>query len=61
MFVIFIEGKKKRLRTLKDVAAYNVAKYIASRSDVYLLKIALCLHDLVTIFLDTYSGDYLSV
>ena len=52
---------RKRLRTLKAIAAYNVAKYTESTSDVKVLNIPLCLHKLVSIFLDTYSGDYLSV
>ena len=56
-----LKAKRKRLRTLKDIAAYNVAKYSESTSDVKVLKIPLCLHNLVSIFLDTYSGDYLSV
>jgi hypothetical protein len=56
-----LKAKRKRLRTLKDIAAYNVAKYTESTSDVKVLTIPLCLHNLVSIFLDTYSGDYLSV
>jgi exonuclease I len=56
-----LKAKRKRLRILKDISAYNVAKYTVSGSDVKVLKISLCLHDLVSIILDTYSGDYLSV
>jgi hypothetical protein len=56
-----LKAKRKRLRTLKDIAAYNVAKYIESTSDVKVLTIPPCLHNLESIFLDTYSGDYLSV
>jgi hypothetical protein len=56
-----MKAKRKRLMTFKDIAAYNMAKYTANRSDVKILKMPLCLHDLATIFLDTYSGDYLSV
>jgi hypothetical protein len=53
-----VKAKRKRLRTLKDIAAYNVAKYIASESDIEILEIPHSLHSLVSIFLDTYSGDY---
>jgi hypothetical protein len=56
-----LTAKRRRLRTLKDIAAYNVAKYTESTSDVKVLTIPPCLHDLVSTFLDTYSGDYLSV
>ena len=48
------EKQREQLQSTK-------AKYTASRSDVKFLKIPLCLHDLVSLFLDTYSGDYLSV
>ena len=53
-----VKAKRKRLRTLKHIAAYNVAKSTASESDVKILEIPCCLHVLVTKFLDTYSGDY---
>ena len=53
-----VKAKRKRLRTLKDIAAYNVAKNTTSESDVKSLQIPCSLHDLVTKFLDTYSGDY---
>ena len=46
------------MRTLKDIAAYNVAKNTTSESDVKTLEIPRSLHVLVTQFLDTYSGDY---
>ena len=55
-----LKAKRKRLRKVKDISAYNVAKYLSSESDVKLLQIPLCLHDLVRVFLDTYSGDYRS-
>ena len=56
-----ITAKRKRLRTLKEIAVYNVAKCISSNSDVQNLHIPLSLYKLVTIFLDTYSGDYMCV
>ena len=55
-----ITAKRKRLRTLKQIAAYNVAKCISSKSDVQNLHIPQSLYKLVSIFLDTYSSDYMS-
>ena len=52
-----VKAKRKRLRTLKDIAAYNMAKYTTSESDIKILEIPHSLHVLVTKFLDTYSGD----
>ena len=56
-----ITAKRKRLRTLKQIAAYNVAKCISSESDIQRLHIPLSLYKLVSKFLDTYSGDYMCV
>jgi hypothetical protein len=53
-----ITAKRKRLRTLKEIAAYNVTKCITSESDVQNLEIPHSLHGLVSMYLDTYSGDY---
>ena len=55
-----ITTKRKRLQTLKEITAYNIAKFISSNSDVQNLQIPLSLYKLVWIFLDTYSGDYTS-
>ena len=58
-----ITAKRKRLRTLKQIAAYNVAMCISSESDIQSLHIPLSLYmyKLVSIFLDTYSVDYMCV
>ena len=56
-----ITAKRKRLRTLKQIAAYNVAKCISSESDVQNLHIPQSLYKLVLMFLDTYSGDSMFV
>ena len=53
-----VTAKRKRLRTLKQIAAYNVAKNISCKSDVQKLHIPQSLYALVSVFLDTYSGDY---
>ena len=55
-----INAKRKRLRTLKQIAAYNVAKCISSKSDVQNLHIPQSLYKLVSTFLDAYYGDYMS-
>ena len=56
-----ITARRKKLRTLKQIAAYNVAKYISYKSDVKKLHIPHSLYKQVSIFLDTYSGDYMRV
>ena len=56
-----ITARRKKLRTLKQIAAYNVAKYISCKSDVKKLHILHSLYKQVSIFLDTYSGDYMRV
>ena len=56
-----ITAKRKRLWTLKEIAAYNVTKFISSNSDVQNLHIPKSLYKLVSILLDTYSGDYMCV
>ena len=56
-----VTAKRKRLRKLKDIAAYNVAKLIVSQTDIKTLDIPHSLHSLVSMFLDTNSGDYHTV
>ena len=56
-----VTAKRKRLRKLKDIAAYNVAKLIVSQTDIETLDIPHSLHSLVSMFLDTQSGDYRTV
>jgi hypothetical protein len=53
-----VKAKRKRLRKLKDISAYNVAKFIVSENDIETLNILHSLHSLVSIFLDTNSGDF---
>ena len=55
-----ITAQMKLLRMLKQLAAYNVAKCISSKRDVHNLHIPQSLFKLVSIFLDTYSGAYMS-
>ena len=53
-----VKAKRTWLRTLKDIAAYNLAKNTSSESDAKILEIPHSLHVLVKKFLDTYSGDH---
>ena len=53
-----VKAKRKRLRRLKDIAAYNVAKFIVSENDIKTLNLPNSLQSLVSKFLDIYSGDY---
>ena len=53
-----VKAKRKRLRKLKDIAAYNVAKFIVSENDIKTLYLPNSMQSLVSKFLDIYSGDY---
>ena len=53
-----VKAKRKRLRKLKDIAAYNVAKFIVSENDIKTLNLPNSMQSLVSKFLDIYSGDY---
>ena len=54
-----VKAKRKRLRRLKDIAAYNVAKHISSEYDLDYLDIPTTLKPLVKTFIVTYSGNYI--
>ena len=56
-----ITAKRRNLRTLKQIAAFNVAKNISTLGDIQMLQIPQSLHEIVNTFLDTYSGDYMNV
>ena len=53
-----ITAKRKRLRRLSDVAAYNLAQYLRTEKDVEDLELPNNLKNLVKKFLITYSEDY---
>ena len=55
-----ITAKRKKLITLKHIAAYNVAEYISSEEDIKQLQIPQSLYKLVATFLYTYSGSYMN-
>ena len=54
-----LKAKRKRLRRLKDIAAYNVAKQISSEDYVEYLELPTTLKSLVKTFIVTYSGNYI--
>ena len=54
-----IRAKRKKLRSLKDVAAYDIAQCLSCNSDVEDLQIPISLKKLVEPFLITFSGDYI--
>ena len=54
-----IRAKRKKLRRLKDVAAYNVAQYLSCQSDVEDLQLPISLRKLVRPFVITIFGDYI--
>ena len=54
-----ITAERKQLRTLKQIAAYNVSRCISCNGDVQKLQIPQSLYQSVSLFLDTYSGDYM--
>ena len=54
-----IRAKRKKLRSLKEVAAYNVAQYLTCHSDVEDLQVPISLRKLVKQFVITFSGDYI--
>jgi hypothetical protein len=54
-----IRAKRKKLRSLKDVAAYSVAQYLSCNNDVKDLQVPISLKKLVKPFVITFSGDYI--
>jgi hypothetical protein len=53
-----VKAKRKQFRKLKEIAAYNVANFIVSENDIETLDLPNSLQNLVSKFLDIYSGDY---
>jgi hypothetical protein len=52
-------AKRKKLKRLKDVAAYNVAQYLSCHCDMEDLQLPISLRKLVKPFVITISGDYI--
>ena len=54
-----VKAKRKRLRRLQDIAAFNLAQHLVSEAEVKSLNIPKTLIPLVKRFLVTYSGSYI--
>ena len=54
-----IRANRKRLRRLKEVAAYNVAQHLNCDEEVDILQIPNSLKKLVRQFVIKFSGDYI--
>ena len=54
-----VKAKRKRLRRLQDIAAFNLAQHLVSEVEVESLNIPKTLIPIVKRFLVTYSGSYI--
>ena len=54
-----VKAKRKRLRRLQDIAAFNLAQHLVSEAEVESLNIPQTLISVVKRFLVTYSGSYI--
>ena len=54
-----LKAKRKRLRRLTEIAAFNVAIRIYSEDDLDILEMPKTLKPLVKTFINTYSGNYI--
>jgi hypothetical protein len=54
-----IRANMKKIRRLKDVAAYNVAQYLSCHSDLEDLEVPISVRKLIRQFVITISGDYI--
>ena len=54
-----VKAKRKRLRRLQDIAAFNLAQHLVSEVEVESLNIPQTLISVVKRFLVTYSGSYI--
>ena len=54
-----VKARRKRLRTLKYIAAFNIARHLDCRGDLKYLNLPMTLKPLVNKFIISYSGDYI--
>ena len=54
-----VKAKRRCLRRLKDISAFNLAQYLASEGEIEPLNITESAKPLVRKFLVTYSGNYM--
>ena len=55
-----VRASRKRLRRLKEIAAYNVGQCLSSDSDIEHPNLPQTLDVLVKKFINTFSGDYIN-
>ena len=55
-----VKASRKRLKRLKEVAAYNVGQCLDCENDAEFLNLPKTLEILVKKFVNTYSGDYIT-
>ena len=55
-----IKEKRRLVRRLMDLAAFNIAQYLKSESDVDYLEVTRNLKKIVKQFLVIYSADYIA-
>ena len=53
------KARRRRLRRLKDIAAFNLAQHLASEDEIESLNIPESVKPLVKKFLVTFSGNYI--
>ena len=54
-----VKARRRRLRRLKDIAAFNLAQHLASEDEIESLNIPESVKPLVKKFLVTFSGNYM--
>ena len=54
-----VKARRKRLRTLKYIAAFNIARHLDCQGDLKYLNLPMTLKPLVNKFIISYSGDYI--
>ena len=54
-----MKARRRRLRKLKDISAFNLAQHLASEGEIESLNIPESVKSLVKKFLVTFSGNYI--
>ena len=54
-----VKARRRRLRRLKEISAFNIAQHLASEGDIESLNIPESVKPLVKKFLVTFSGNYM--
>ena len=56
-----IRASRKRLKRMREIAAYKVRQWLSSDSDIEHLNLPQILDILVKKIINTYSGDYIII